>query len=323
MDPGDRDGEEKNIAVDELEAFVEESEAFAEESDSDDDDADSNTLPDFILNALVNNIVKVNREGCPFEEYIELEGEAWSLSNESKHLIIRKNYQDLIQFVAKRFKSWRKGTLVHSTITGTAGIGKTMFALYLARKLVESNMPVVLYYGDRFWAFTKKEGKFSKKFLENTTAKNGIKIYYAAGSRNKKSELLHQLLEWPKVVVIRDCGKAGDKMKWIDTVQGRIVYIASSGQTEFLKLLENKFNDPVHFLMVNAKLWSSLDCVWGVKCGLLPGLENGIDDIAYVLEGYRRFGGSLRNVVRFAQTLKKANVGRDEAMDHPLPANVA
>ena len=187
---------------------VEPGESYIHNSDSDEDDdgpARDNTLPDFLLNALVNNLERVNNENCPFEEYIDLEESAWGISNEARHLIIHKNYHDLINFVSNKFASWKPGTLVHSTITGTAGIGKSMFALYLARKLVENNVGVVLYYGDRFWAFTKRDGKLARTFLQNSKTKNGIKIFYAAGSRPKESQLLDRLLVLPNVVVIRDC----------------------------------------------------------------------------------------------------------------------
>ena len=52
---------------------------------------------------------------------------------------------------------------VMTIITGTTGIGKTMFALYLARIFFSYDKPVLLYYEDQFWAFANHETEFLPK----------------------------------------------------------------------------------------------------------------------------------------------------------------
>ena len=181
------DGDYKKSAVKESRELFE-----GTYSDEDDDGpARDNTLPDFLLNALVNNLERVNNENCPFEEYIDLEESAWGISNEARHLIIHKNYHDLINFVSNKFASWKPGTLVHSTITGTAGIGKSMFALYLARTVLpeEGDSIVSSYTMETGFGRSQKEtanlqGLFSRTRRQRTVSRSSTQQEAAQKSRN-------------------------------------------------------------------------------------------------------------------------------------------
>lgn len=121
------------------------------------------------------------------------------------------------------------------TITGTAGIGKTMFALYFARRLFDQDNFVLLYYGQQFWAFTKNELATRRpfnEFLGKEIEANGTKIYYTSGTDAETGAALNGMLGRPYFITIRDCGKSE---------MGRVVYVASSGQETFISLLEKKF----------------------------------------------------------------------------------
>ena len=119
-------------------------------------------------------------------------------------------------------------------------------------------------------------------------------------------------------------------MEWLDLAKGRIVYIASSGQETFISMIEKKFGLPSTVLIKYSDLWSDLECAWSVKLGLLRlGTQNlhthaswntNSLDIEYVLEGYRRYGGSIRNVLAFARELNLANPKAETIMNYSVQA---
>ena len=87
-------------------------------------------FPAFLLNALVGKIETIDYDGSPFKHCIHLKEAAWGDEAESEYLIIRESYRDLASFLSDSFRGWKSHTRIHRTITGTAGIGKTMFGLY-------------------------------------------------------------------------------------------------------------------------------------------------------------------------------------------------
>jgi len=216
----------------------------------------------------------------------------------------------------KQFGRWRPGTRVCRAVTGTAGIGKTMFALFLSREIVDRAGVVLLYFEDRFWAFTKKLRKNTKEYLDKETTVNGTKIYYTAGDELTNKVQLVQLMKRKKIITLRDSGK--HKTQWLLAVRGRVIYFASSGQEEFLNLIYNKVSLSVNQLASYASLWNADECTWAAKLGLLPGLGDEATDFEYMLEGYRRFGGSVRNALSFARALKADKVLINHVMDQEL-----
>lgn len=186
-------------------------------------------LPGFLLNALVGEIETIDYDGSPFKQYIRLKQSAWGAEVESEYLIVREGYKDLVSFLSHSFGTWNPHTRLHRSITGTAGIGKTMFALYLARLLFQEDNFVLLYYGKKFWAFTKNamaESDPYNKFLDKESeAPDGTKIYYTVGTDAENDSVLNGMMALPAFITIRDCGK-GD-MKWLDLAAGRIVVVWS------------------------------------------------------------------------------------------------
>lgn len=292
-------------------------------------DSTGETLPEFLMNALVGKLETISHDSCPFKEYINLKQNAWGIEAESQYLIVRQCYTDLAEWLHSHFKQWKQGALQARTITGTAGIGKTMFALYLARLLFETSNYVLLYWGDKFWAFANKP---SPNFLsKNCVAPDGTKIYFTLGNADDDRLALNRLLKSELFFKIRDSAKKA--LEWLDLAEGRIAYIASSGQEEFLGTFIGKSGVPPIISLKFTDLWSDLECVWSVKLGLLKlkvvqqqqqqplrDSSNSNLDIQYVLEGYRRYGGSVRNVLGFARHLKRLNINAEEIMTHPLSA---
>ena len=100
---------------------------------------------------------------------------------------------------------------------------------------------------------------------------------------------------------------------------GPVVYFASSDQEEFLSTVVNKINNASNKLLTYAELWSADECVWGAKLGLFRDFGDHHLDEKYILEGYRRFGGSVRNVLSFAKLLANENVAACNILtSHPL-----
>lgn len=279
------------------------------------EDAEDSLLPTFIVNALIGKDEKVEHNECPFEFYIDLKEKAWQRGNESQYLIIRKGYRELVRFVHNEFKCWDKYSRFSRVITGTAGIGKTMFALLLARLLFKGGNVVLLYYEREFWAFTRTRPK-TKQYLDKEMDVEGITIYFTLGIEKVDDLKLASLLNSRNVIKIRDCGDS--TMENLASAEGRIIYFASSGQESFVERLESKSGEDPTRLIIYAELWSALECAWAAKLGLVQGFGNNDLDVDYILEGYRRFGGSVRNVLAFARAMKNNKVSVNELMDHPL-----
>ena len=91
-------------------------------------------FPQFLHNALFSSVTKVTHGQCPLEEYIDLGGPAWKKKDESQYLVHRQSYDTLMVFLDDCFANFNVGIQHFAIVTGTAGIGKTMFALYAARE---------------------------------------------------------------------------------------------------------------------------------------------------------------------------------------------
>lgn len=273
-------------------------------------------LPTFIINALIGKQERIEHDSCPFNIYIDLKQKAWRGENESQYLIVREGYRDLIRFLDEELGQWDGDSQFCRVITGTAGIGKSMFALLLARLLFELGDVVLLYYGSQFWAFAKEIRQQTKEYLDKEIEVDGTTIYFTFGDDIKDLGKLIDVLKRPNVITLRDCGKS--TLEWLDLAAGRIIYFASSGQEVFLGMLESKTGVDAQSLLKYTNLWSAMECVWAAKLGLLQGFGNGELDIDYILEGYRRFGGSARNVLTFARKVKKNKVAVENLMGYPL-----
>lgn len=186
-------------------------------------------LPDFILNALIREKKTIDQKDCPFKSYIDLKQNAWEGEGESRYLIVRKNYYDLYNFLYDQFKAaWKSGVTVPRVVTGTAGIGKTMFALLFARILFQQGSAVLLHYENNFWAFTKKLLKSTKTFLDKEIKVGGTKIYFTFGTDSEDKGRLHAILARPNIVTIRDCGKFA--MEWLSLARGHILCFVWRGR---------------------------------------------------------------------------------------------
>ena len=114
-----------------------------------------------------------------------------------------------------RFADHESGLRDRVIITGTAGIGKTMFGLYLARTYFQNDEAVVLHYENSFWAFTKKDpkgGNTTSLLTEHLVPPDGCTIWYVPGSTEltEQKEVLTRLPLSGSVITIRDPGETKD-----------------------------------------------------------------------------------------------------------------
>jgi hypothetical protein len=262
-------------------------------------------FPVFLHNALFSQATEVPYEKCSFERYINLGGEAWSQEGGSEYLIERPCYQTLIEFLDKRFRDFKVGIQQVSVITGTAGIGKTMFALYAARYYFQRSEFVVLYYQDYVWAFTHKNPlEFEKTkrhphqdlMLEKGTQPDGQDFWYGITQTTKRTEFEERMTIWGSsgcAIIIRDHGTS--KCLELLASRGREVYTVSAGQKSFLSSVDKLGISPYKNERT-AELWSGEDYMYAVKLGLFLSNPPSALDLDYVMEGYRRYGGWLRSL---------------------------
>ena len=287
-------------------------------------------LPKFLHNVLFSPATTVPYDDCPFNYYISLGEEAWKKEGEPENLIVLKHYETLTEFLDSRFRDFKVGIQQMTIVTGTAGIGKTMFSLYAARHYYQRGEFVVLYYEDTIWAFTKTNpGKLAKNPDARQLDPNLLLGPYEQPSggtvwcgQTEKGEPAfdEKLRQWKRsgcAIIVRDPG--GEKKLGLLKSNGRELYTVSSGQEDFFSMA-GKSGIPDAVNQRTAKLWGGLDLMYAVKLGLLFSDSPNTLDLDYVMEGYRRFGGCARAVVAFAKILKKEGTAREKIQDAPLPS---
>lgn len=277
-------------------------------------------LPTFLHNTLFSQATDVPHEDCPFDWYIDLGEPAWAASeDESRYLIERRCYKTLIEFVDERFATFQVGVKHRTVVTGTAGIGKTFFALYAARYYFQKGELVVLYYNDHVWAFCKTDPKELVKAkgdwreldpnlrLQKGTQPDGKDFWYKVLKETKPAfeQCFDQWMESGCAIIIRDPGES----KTLSPLNssGRELYAVSAGQQAFLAILAGKTRGAEDKNKRTGTLWSSGEFMYSVKLGLIWPEPKELD-LAYVMEGYRRYGGSARRVFNFADMLRDDNV---------------
>ncbi|KAG7366052.1 hypothetical protein IV203_028722 [Nitzschia inconspicua] len=283
-------------------------------------------LPTFLHNLLFSPATKVPYDACPFSYYFNLGGPAWDKKDESQHLIERPCYKTLTIFLDRWFASFQLGTQQRAVVTGTAGIGKTFFALYAARVYFRRGEFVVLYHRNRAWAFSNKDpkeflirrGAAPIMSLKKLKRPNGQDFWYQE-IKEGEPEFLRILSEWENcgcAFFIRDPGEEKALLP-LDSL-GRELYTVSSGQEDFLAILR-KSRTPVEKYLRTGALWDGEEFLYGVKLGLLWSDSHELD-LDYIMEGYRRYGGSARSALRFAEKLRDEKIGKEDIQKQPLEA---
>ena len=293
-------------------------------------------FPAFLHNALFSEVTIVPHESCPFRQYVALGEPAWKTENESIYLVERPCYITLMAFLDFRFKDFKLGVQKVAVVTGTAGIGKTMFALHAARCYFQRGEFVVLYYANSFWAFTKTNPQQIAKdpdapevdpnllLQSSTVAETGEMFWYGKTDAGQQTQNENKLSQWKAsgcAIFIRDPGK--EKSLALLGTSGRELYTVSSGQETFLSMV-GKSGVPAVKNQRTAELWSGEEFMYNVKLGLVyfatPTPGDTLDlDYDYVMEGYRRYGGCARKVFEFAETLKIAGTPKEDIQHAQLP----
>ena len=207
-----------------------------------------------------------------------------------------------------------------SVVTGTAGIGKTFFALYAARTYFDRGEFVVLYYNTRVWAFSKKSptelqrksGEYLQLDADLRLIKgkqpNGNEFWYKVLEEEMFDfhECLRQWRRCGSALIIRDPGD-----------ERREIYTVSAGQTEFFAVLRKTLLEESAYIR-SADLWRGEELLYALKLGLIwPDVRS--LDADYVMEGFRRYGGSARSALVFANKLRQKQISKDNIEMEPLP----
>lgn len=128
-------------------------------------------------------------------------------------------------------------------------------------------------------------------------------------------EALRQWKSCGCAIIVRDPGAQRD-ITLVEST-GREIYTVSSGQEKFFWSAK-KSGVPAAANQRVAALWSGDEFLYGAKHGLFN-LGTAITlDTDYVMEGYRRYGGSARLVLEFARILKQNGRTKKTLEDEPL-----
>ena len=231
----------------------------------------------------------------------------------------------------RRFDSHDFGEQQRSVFTGTAGIGKTFFALYAARTYFDRGEFVVLYYNTRVWAFSKKSPtELQRKSGEYLQLDADLRLI--KGKQPNCNEFWYKVLEEEMVDFHeclrqwRRCGSAliirdpGDEktLKPLSSL-GREIYTVSAEQTEFFAVLRKTQVEESAYIR-SADLWRGEEFLYALKLGLIwPDVRS--LDADYVMEGFRRYGGSARSALAFANKLRQKQISKDNIKMEPLPGS--
>ena len=277
-------------------------------------------VPKFLYYAIFGDEVPLAQEGCPFKKCIPLWENSWQIEGEPSLLLERPSYPAMLDFVESRFADFKSFINVKAVITGTAGTGKTMFLLYVARHFVRQNHLVVMYIGTQFYIISMhspaelrkdhpeapKVGELKLKKIQLSVPFNGHdSFWFARGTDAVQSEgdlaLLYNALRCGRAITLRDSGNLEKEIPAVDA-SGPILYTISTWQEGLLSLLKNKTTINAKQFIRYADLWEGMECLWCVKVGAFGEKEFKSENIeAYLKEGYRRYGGSARKVFAFAR----------------------
>lgn len=224
-----------------------------------------------------------------------LKGGVWndSAPSAATRMIVRACYPDLFNFVST---NWRQRN--PAVVTGTAGVGKTFFGLYAARRFFDLDVTVVIWYGSMRFAFSKQETKPSA-FPLSASRKNNVEtgVSFWLATELSEGETRKLLSSMPNAVVIRDPGTT----KNVSILEGLVnfaLYNISSGNEGFFESFKKTnliFKNCVRYMDV----WDGLELVDAYLCNCLVKGERA-PCVRLLLEGYRRYGGSARVVGMFA-----------------------
>jgi hypothetical protein len=163
--------------------------------------------------------------------------------------------------------------------------------------------------------FSKEENEKKKTTALGEYIVGDRTIYFAAGKptmANNASLLLDTLQKRLDVIIIRDPGVT--KQVSLMLMQAFALYNVSSGNKEFMWQL-GKISVPAVSFLRYMDLWSGPELLVGLQSGCFPTVPQGEQGTHFVLEGYRRYGGSARNVVNFAERCVEEEVTKENVGD--------
>lgn len=137
------------------------------------------TIPGF-LNGLLDGTVAAD------SQTLHLQGRALQKHDEGHILIVRSCYTALFEFVENELAPVEEEELHlqrYAVVTGTEGIGKTYFGLYVARIWFLLGRLVRFWYGDTCWIFvlSLEQHDWLREKMKACTLANGTSFWYLKG----------------------------------------------------------------------------------------------------------------------------------------------
>ena len=226
-------------------------------------------------------------------------GNVWNDATEGPSVLVRSCYKKMFEHVNKKITDVDKTPTI---VTGTPGIGKSLFGLYAARRWFDANKLIILWYESKIFIFSKSKMNGG----QNVITANGKSIWWMKVAEN--DDAFDQLTQDKNAILIRDPGHT-KTVSPVNTL-GFQLYNVSSGNATFIREMKKK-PIPLEQILRHMDPFDYEELIAGYLCGCFVtsrGLFATPDstDVAFFMEGYRRYGGSARNVVRFA-TLHRVN----------------
>ena len=219
----------------------------------------------------------------------------WDNAEEGPSVLVRSWYEKLFEHVNDKVTKRDKTPTV---VSGTPGIGKSFFGLYAARRWYDDGRLVILWYEKVIYVFSNSH---KKKGQEEISA-NKKSIWWMRVREDDNDYLI--LKKDTEAILVRDPGQT--KVVSPVSTLGFQLYNVSSGNFEFVRELK-KNPTPILLVLRHMDLFDFEELIAALLCGCFLtstgtfANPDATDVAALFMEGYRRYGGSARNVVNFAK----------------------
>ena len=221
-------------------------------------------------------------------------GNVWDNSKEGPSVLVRSCYERMFEYVSGKVTG---GDRTPTVVSGTTGIGKSFFGLYAARRWFDDGKLVILWYENIIFVFSKNKMKEGQKEI---TA-NKKSIWWMRVVYEDDDYLL--LKKDTKAILVRDPGQT--KLVSPVSTLGFQLYNVSSGNINFAQEMR-KNPTPILNMLRHMDLFDAEELIAALLCGCFKDsmgtfANPDATDVALFMEGFRRYGGSARNVVNFAK----------------------
>jgi hypothetical protein len=238
---------------------------------------------------LIDIVEAVEQEpAAPQMPYIELSAETASRIG-VRRIVRRECYDHILPIIKHSMKR-----MENSCVTGTPGIGKTLFGLFLLRSLIQDESTVAYWNDSYAILFSMDAAKIEQYSLEQTYDINGKSWHVGCWMHDEP--FLNELLSSKHVSVVHD-PQEGFVTAGTDQYAKGTAIILSFGHKLISKWASKRTGFPPVFLSMP---FFDYEEIVENKSNLFHGTQLTSDQVG---EKYRRFGGSIRHYVAGTEAL--------------------